>query len=161
MVRIFGNFIDEFVHFQQLQGNLYQKDIAYRRLQELGSANFNEQLLAFSDTSGKIYKLMKILEAEERRNPRLKAIIFVKDRSVATYLKKILDFMFPRMGAAHYGGAEEDVQAVLNHDLSQYLSGEDPPMSEKFRCSFAIGFQGKSLTNKAYRSTRAVEDELA
>jgi len=34
------------------------------------------------------------MEAEYEKNPKLKAIVFVKDRSVATYLKKILDFMF-------------------------------------------------------------------
>jgi hypothetical protein len=34
------------------------------------------------------------METEYEKNPKLKAIVFVKDRSVATYLKKILDFMF-------------------------------------------------------------------
>jgi hypothetical protein len=34
------------------------------------------------------------MEQEYAKNPKLKAIVFVKDRSVATYLKKILDFMF-------------------------------------------------------------------
>ena len=32
--------------------------------------------------------------------------------------------------------------------------------SERFKCNFAIGFQGKSLTNKAYRSTKSMEDEV-
>jgi hypothetical protein len=43
-----------------------------------------------------VSELVRILESEEEGNPKLKAIVFVKDRSVATYLKKILDFMFLR-----------------------------------------------------------------
>jgi len=49
-----------------------------------------------NEVSGKVSELVRILESEEEGNPKLKAIVFVKDRSVATYLKKILDFMFLR-----------------------------------------------------------------
>lgn len=47
-----------------------------------------------NEISGKVRQLVKILEREQVSNPKLKAIVFVKDRSVATYLKKILDIMF-------------------------------------------------------------------
>lgn len=47
-----------------------------------------------SEVSGKVLQLVNILETEYENNSKLKAIIFVKDRSVATYLKKILDMMF-------------------------------------------------------------------
>lgn len=53
-----------------------------------------EQSLKNSEVSGKVSELVRIMETEYERNPKLKAIVFVKDRSVATYLKKILDFMF-------------------------------------------------------------------
>lgn len=53
--------------------------------------------LATSDVSDKVYELVNILEIEYQKNTKLKAIIFVKDRSVATYLKKILDMMFKNM----------------------------------------------------------------
>jgi hypothetical protein len=49
-----------------------------------------------NEVSGKVSQLVRILESEQAKNPKLKAIVFVKDRSVATYLKKILDFMFAR-----------------------------------------------------------------
>jgi len=49
-----------------------------------------------NEVSGKVTQLVRLLEQEQARNPKLKAIVFVKDRSVATYLKKILDFMFAR-----------------------------------------------------------------
>jgi hypothetical protein len=52
--------------------------------------------LSFSEVSGKVTELVNILEREYQANNKLKAIVFVKDRSVATYLKKILDFMFAR-----------------------------------------------------------------
>lgn len=48
----------------------------------------------FNWVSGKVDKLVDLLYAEYENNKKLKAIIFVKDRSVATYLKKILDDQF-------------------------------------------------------------------
>ena len=50
--------------------------------------------IASSEISGKVSQLINILVAEYAANSKLKAIVFVKDRSVATYLKKILDYMF-------------------------------------------------------------------
>lgn len=84
------------------------------------------------EVSGKVSQLISILSSEYDLNPRLKAIIFVKDRSVATYLKKILDYELARAGG---------------------------DLMTKLRCNFAIGFQGKSLTNKAYRSTKTDDDD--
>jgi hypothetical protein len=53
--------------------------------------------MAMWEISGKVAKLIRILSKEYENNNKLKAIIFVKDRSVATYLKKILDFVFFQM----------------------------------------------------------------
>ena len=40
--------------------------------------------------SDKIKTLIKMLDDSYRENPHVKTIIFVKDRSVAVYLKKLL-----------------------------------------------------------------------
>ena len=47
--------------------------------------------------------------------------------------------------------------SLRNPELSKI---KDEDANVKFRCNFAIGFQGKSLTNKAYRSTKSLEDEI-
>ncbi len=43
-----------------------------------------------NDVSDKVRILLKILNDSLKANPKAKTIIFVKDRSVACYLKKIL-----------------------------------------------------------------------
>ncbi len=55
-----------------------------------------EKIEDINEVSGKVTELVNILETEQAQNSKLKAIVFVKDRSVATYLKKILDFMFAK-----------------------------------------------------------------
>ena len=63
----------------------------------------------------------------------LKTIIFVKDRSVAVYLKKLL----------HGNLWQEDKQYLCEGLL-------DPKV---FRIGFAMGLKKMSLINQAYRST--------
>lgn len=65
--------------------------VAERRAQ---IKNEKEQSDEINEVSGKVTELVNIIETEYSKNEKLKAIVFVKDRSVATYLKKILDFMF-------------------------------------------------------------------
>lgn len=48
--------------------------------------------------SGKVTKLIEILEDQyHKRGGAMKAIIFVKDRSVAEYLRRILDFYYTKV----------------------------------------------------------------
>lgn len=75
IAEIFNGFIDEMV------------------AKEKGRAH-SEDFMADCKVSGKVYELVNILERQYEMNPNIKAIIFVKDRSVATYLKKILDYVF-------------------------------------------------------------------
>jgi hypothetical protein len=122
---VFGAFIDEMVASSH-DADLYAK---YLEAQPVPS---NPQKHDMKEVSGKVSQLISILSSEYDVNPRLKAIIFVKDRSVATYLKKILDYELARAGG---------------------------DLASKLRCNFAIGFQGKSLTNKAYRSTKTDDED--
>ena len=86
----------------------------------------------------------------------MKTIIFVKDRSVAVYLKKILS------GSAvnesrEYKALDETEQLAEALDESfrqqrnEFRTGLLSP--DKFRIGFAMGFKSRNLVNKAYRST--------
>jgi hypothetical protein len=81
------------------------------------------------------------LESEYAMNPKLKAIVFVKDRSVATYLKKILDFMFARLDKQRENNAREDNESSLIHSFMQSSSEKEIfELSSRLKCNFAIGF---------------------
>lgn len=66
-----------------------------------------------------------------------KTIIFVKDRSVAVYLKKILN------------GSSE-----IREQDRKYFEAEELLDTKKFRIGFAMGPKSKNLVNKAYKSTK-------
>ena len=70
-----------------------------------------------SEVSGKVAELVRIMEQEYSTNPKLKAIVFVKDRSVATYLKKILDFMFSSKSKFLRTEIDNPVLAMNNRSL--------------------------------------------
>jgi hypothetical protein len=76
--------------------------------------------------SSKVEKLISILNHEhvrcEQDSNRLRAIIFVKDRSVAVYLKKVLE-------------ARLNVSEDLNSNEKEAKGDAD----EKFRIGYAIG----------------------
>ncbi len=96
IIQIFNHFIDEML-VKEIGGhhNMYQQMLAEKRAQQVAQVQGKiEQSIKNSEVSGKVSELVRIMETEYERNPKLKAIVFVKDRSVATYLKKILDFMF-------------------------------------------------------------------
>ena len=77
--------------------------------------------------SGKVKELFKILEQEEKEKRNLKAIIFVKDRSVATYLKKIMDYHVKK-------------ENLLSDEFSEFSMTDISDRTAKFRCGYAIGF---------------------
>ena len=163
IIDIFNSFIDEIVVKEISSGhNMYaqmQNSKRAREQQRRADEGGNE-LEDRNEVSGKVSQLVRILESEQANNPKLKAIVFVKDRSVATYLKKILDFMFAR---ADLRLSEANLMSMFHDSLrnpeASRLMADDA--NTKFRCNFAIGFQGKSLTNKAYRSTKSLEDEIS
>lgn len=96
MIEIFNYFIDEML-VKEIGGNhnMYQQMLAEKRAQQvLGGFDKPTEAIRNTEVSGKVSELVRIMENEYEGNPKLKAIVFVKDRSVATYLKKILDFMF-------------------------------------------------------------------
>lgn len=68
-----------------------------------------------------------------------KIIIFVKDRVVAEYLKKILQ-------------KQIEIQENLMNTTGQTDSNL---LSLSYRVDMAMGPQGKNLINKAYRSTKS------
>ena len=92
-----------------------------------------------NEVSGKVSQLVRIVESEQAKNPKLKAIVFVKDRSVATYLKQILDFMFVRsskkLNEASLMSMFHD--SIRDPDFNR-VNYDNP--NPKFRCNFAIGF---------------------
>ena len=92
-----------------------------------------------NEVSGKVSQLVRILESEQAKNPKLKAIVFVKDRSVATYLKKILDFMFAR---AELRLSEANLMSMFHESIRNPEASrvKDEDANTKFRCNFAIGF---------------------
>jgi hypothetical protein len=92
-----------------------------------------------NEVSGKVSQLVRILENEQANNPKLKAIVFVKDRSVATYLKKILDFMFAR---AELRLSEANLMSMFHESIRNPEASrvKDEDANTKFRCNFAIGF---------------------
>jgi hypothetical protein len=98
---------------------------------------FKDQERLLSD---KVQKLINILhDSYEQREGvngtnNLKTIIFVKDRSVAVYLKKILS------------GEIRDIDPKSK--FKAYLD------KNKFRVDFAMGPKSKNLVNKAYKSTK-------
>lgn len=78
-----------------------------------------------------------MLISSYEQNNNVKTIIFVKDRSVAVYLKKIL------MGT-------EDRESGKSKSGAGHLKGLLDP--ERFKIGFAMGFKSKSIVNKAYRA---------
>lgn len=91
--------------------------------------------------SDKIEKLIEILKSSydefEQQNGQnfMKTIIFVKDRSVAVYLKKILS-----------GEYRESDRKWFDKSISLDR--------KKFRIGFAMGPRTNNLVNKAYKSTK-------
>jgi len=80
------------------------------------------------------------------KNSKLKTIIFVKDRSVAFYLQKLLS-----------GNKINQVTQDLNENYDQKVDESHlcDGLLEKniFKVGFALGQQQKNLVNQAYRST--------
>ena len=140
--------------------NMYAQMQNAKRARERGAEEGEGGVEDRNEVSGKVSQLVRILESEQAKNPKLKAIVFVKDRSVATYLKKILDFMFAR---AELRLSEANLMSMFHESIRNPEASrvKDEDANTKFRCNFAIGFQGKSLTNKAYRSTKSLEDEIS
>lgn len=71
------------------------------------------------------------MNASYEKNPKLRSIIFVKDRSVAVYLKKLL--------VGYKNNKTNECPGLLN--------------TEKFQIGFAMGVKHISLINQAYKST--------
>jgi ERCC4-related helicase len=81
--------------------------------------------------SQKIQKLVSILKESYLKDPKLKSIIFVKDRSVAVYLKKLL--------TGDTSKKNYECLGLLDRD--------------SFKIGFAMGLKRISLINQAYKST--------
>jgi hypothetical protein len=64
--------------------------LAYSELDKKDEAPIESSKYKQKDISDKVRILIQILNDSIDKNPRAKTIIFVKDRSVACYLKKIL-----------------------------------------------------------------------
>jgi ERCC4-related helicase len=82
------------------------------------------------------------MNANYEKNPHLKTIIFVKDRSVAVYLKKMLT------------GCKNQEQSDLTYDCSGLLD------SQRFSLGFAMGLKRMSLINQAYKSTNIKNTDI-
>ena len=83
--------------------------------------------------SDKIKVLIEMLNNSHQAKTDVKTIIFVKDRSVAVYLKRLLSGNDKKSGDSSFLG-----QGLL-----------DP---EKFKVDYAMGCKSKSIVNKAYKS---------
>ncbi|CDW74385.1 cre-dcr-1 protein [Stylonychia lemnae] len=121
--------------------------------------------------SGKVNELIRILEKEyesrkqQEQNQNLKAIIFVKDRIVAEYLKRILESRYNQQNN------QSDLSRVLDDkslNLDDGFSIDDEELQQqqlnyqsnsKFKFGLAIGYQGKSMMNKAYKSTKVPKND--
>ena len=90
--------------------------------------------------SDKVLQLIDILKEsyktfKKQNGCEPKTIIFVKDRSVAVYLKKILNGEFRK----------EDNKYFVKSNLID---------TNKFRIGFAMGPNSKNLVNRAFKSTK-------
>ena len=118
------------------------------------SLDSKSQLQEENPISNKVAKLVEILQEAYEANPNLKSIIFVKDRSVAVYLKKVLS-----------GSFSQDQKNILNQDSADSsIAGKAGNSSigigkglldeKKFHIGFAMGFKSKNLVNRACKSTK-------
>lgn len=93
----------------------------------------------------------------------MKAIIFVKDRSVATYLKKILDYCFNNSDLHQ---ALKNATNNQNNRWDGIMDDDDDdkfdgcPMNSQFRIGVAIGHHARSMANRAVKSLKAIENEI-
>eukprot|EP00347_Sterkiella_histriomuscorum_P010525 403375951 len=112
--------------------------------------------------SPKAQKLIETLDKEyEQRKSKgqeLKAIIFVKDRIIAEYLKRILSQYYESQ--QNLAQQKEDNQSQLNTEESSSnqsnildMLNEYQHQYDKFRFGLAIGQKGRGLINKAVNST--------
>lgn len=98
--------------------------------------------------SDKITVLIDMLNESHAAKNDVKTIIFVKDRSVAVYLKKLLQ------------GDENGGKGEANNDTSRngFLHGLLD--KDKFKIGFAMGFKAKNIVNRAYKSLNTDEISL-
>ena len=97
--------------------------------------------------SDKIRTLIKMLNKSYDENPNVKTIIFVKDRSVAVYLKKLLagDDDLDNSSSSR---ADDDENNANNREfISKGMMNKD-----HFKIGFAMGFKSKNIVNKAYKA---------
>jgi hypothetical protein len=143
IIDIFNGFIDEMVVKDVISSghNMYaqMQNAKKAREKQRGADEDSDGIEDRNEVSGKVSQLVRILESEQAKNPKLKAIVFVKDRSVATYLKKILDFMFARSDLRL---SEANLMSMFHDSLRKPEASKlkDEEANTKFRCNFAIGF---------------------
>lgn len=88
-----------------------------------------------------------ILNQESELNQRMpKVIVFVKDRVVAQYLNKILNTSI------------ELRKLLMAGQMGKVLDPTEQ-LDERYVVSVAMSPKGKNLVNKAYRSTRSVQQD--
>lgn len=102
--------------------------------------------------SDKVKVLVKMLEKSHTDNNDVKTIIFVKDRSVAVYLKKLLHGGEDdsSSSSSQFGDSNEDPSAANRSTDTNFLPGILD--QRKFRIGFAMGFKSKNIVNRAYKS---------
>lgn len=93
-----------------------------------------------------------MLEKSHTENNDVKTIIFVKDRSVAVYLKKLLhgDEDDSSSSSSQFSDSNEDPSAAHRSTDTNFLPGILD--HRKFRIGFAMGFKSKNIVNRAYKS---------
>ena len=90
--------------------------------------------------SDKVKVLIDMLCKSHRERSDCKTIIFVKDRSVAVYLKKLLS------GDSANDSQDSFLQPLLNREM--------------FRIEFAMGFKARNIVNRAYKSLNTEQMSL-
>ena len=82
-----------------------------------------------------------MLNKSYAENPDVKTIIFVKDRSVAVYLKKLLG-----------GDDEEPGRNGQEENKNREFVSKGMLSKDNFKIGFAMGFKSKNIVNKAYKA---------